>query len=489
MSKILVAVIWASYVLVTTSFAATTPALTRTITFKNQCPFKVWLAFTPSYIPGNNASCHVDKDCLRDAPCVGGQCVYPIPVPVGGSSDSIWALDAFRLSDPNNPATQSTIQVSLQYSIPNPAQPTNVVYQYVANFGVRTGCQSIKNDKDLPQLVCETGQCLNDATGACISGMENPATHAELTLNQTSVDFYDLSFVNGVNVPIGIAPDNVPPPAAPYGQNPLFWCGKSGFREARGDYYLAQPDSQNLLSCNWQFIPPASPVFAGYDTRVFYTIVNYTSHAQCRSDNDCAQEERCGFSAFDLANTPNAIPLCGNPVAYTVPANVCGSPYNQGNILVKQAFGCYSEPGALDAFKLQAYYMCALPPNAPSEITAPPTCYVGQDKQPNEECCGCIAWEQKLPLDANSTCRVGDNAGASANFWQANVRDKVQWLAQFCPAGYTYQYDDVHSTFVCSSVQQPTTQKPNTLNYTVTFCPDRQTVFPSQQPLFTLGDF
>jgi len=488
MSKVAAIVLGVMFLLTNVCFAANA-ALTRNITFKNQCPFKVWIAFTPSYIPGNNTTCSADKDCLRDAPCIGGQCVYPVPLPQGGSSDSIWGLDAFRLSDPDNPATQSTIQVTLQYSIPDPANPANIVYQYVANFGARTGCESIKNEQDQPQLICETGQCTNDATGACIGGMANPATHAELTLNQASVDYYDLSFVNGVNIPIGISPDNTPAPANPYGQNPLFWCGKSGFREARGTYYQEQVDAQNLLSCNWQFIPPGTPNFNGYDSSVFYTIVNYTSQAQCRSDNDCAPEERCGFSAFDLANTQQAIPLCGKPVAYTVPANVCGSPYNQGSTLAKQAFGCYSEPGALDAFKLQSYYMCALPPNAPAEISAPPTCYVGQDKQPNAECCGCIAWEQKLPLDANSTCRVGDNASTTANFWQSNVRDKVFWLAQNCPAGYTYQFDDVHSTFVCSSVQQPTAKNPNGLNYTVTFCPDRQTLFPSQQPLFTLGDF
>lgn len=489
MGKVIAATLWLCIILFNQSLAATA-GLTRTITFKNQCPYKVWLAFTPSYIPGNNSSCLADKDCLRGAPCIGGQCVYPVPTPQGGSNDSIWGLDAFQSSDPDNPASQSSIQVTLQPSIPDPSKPDNIVYQYVANFGARTGCESVKNENDQPQLICETGQCTNDSTGGCISGMANPATHAELTLNQASVDFYDLSFVNGANVPIGIAPDNIPAPVEPYGQDPLFWCGKSGFKEARGDFYLEQPDSLNLLSCNWQFIPPSTPEFNGYDSSVFYTVVNYTNHSQCRSDNDCAEGERCGFSAVDLANTLQAIPLCGTPVAYTVPANTCGSPYNQGATLAKQAFGCYSQPGDLDAFKLQSYYMCALPPNAPAGITAPSTCYVGQDKQPDAECCGCIAWEQKLPLDANSTCRVGDNnVDTTANFWQSNVRDKVFWLAENCPAGYTYQYDDVHSTFVCSSVKEPTEKKPNELNYTVTFCPDRQTLFPGQQPIMTLGNF
>lgn len=457
-------------------YADVTPT-TRTITFKNQCSFKVWLAFTPSFIPGNNASCTTDSDCLRGAPCIASQCVYPVPTPQGGSSDSFWGLDPYNSASPNNPANQSVVTVTLQSSIPDPKNPSNIVYQYVANFGARTGCQAVKDANNQMQLQCDTGQCTTDANGGCISGMNNPANHAEITMNQASVDYYDMSFVNGVNVPIGIAPDTTPAAADPYGQNPLFWCGKSGFKDARGDYYKAQSDSKNLIGCNWLFTPPPTPAYSGFDSSVFYTVVDYTGTVQCQSDDKCAAGERCGFSVNDLANNPQAIPLCGTPIAYTIPANTCGSPYNQGAALPKQAFGCYSEPGALDAFKMQAFAMCAVPPNAPSGVNAPPTCYVDSSSTPDPECCGCIAWEKTLPLDANATCRVGDAAGTTANFWQTNIRDKVSWLAENCLAGYSYQYDDVHSTFVCTSTQQPSDTNPNSMNYVVTFCPDGQTLF------------
>jgi|GEM_PF-5967413 len=465
--------------------------LTRTITFKNFCTEKIWVAITPSYIPGNNKACSSDSDCLRGASCLGAQCVYPISLPEGGSDDNAWSLAAFNPDNPDDPATKSTMHVTLQYSVPDPANPANAVYQYVANFGARTGCQSIIDGDGKSQLICQTGQCTTDQNGTCVSGMRNPSTHAEITLNQSNVDFYDMSFVNGVNVPIGISPDNDPAPVDPYGQNPLFWCGKSGFKDARGDYYTSLSDATNLIGCQWIFQPPSTPVYQGYASSVFYTLVTYTGNVQCHSDAECNALERCGFSPDDMDNNQQAVPLCGTPVAYTVPANVCGSPYNQGAILAKQAFGCYSKPGDLAAFKMQAYAMCALPPNAPPGITAPPTCYVGATKIPDPECCGCINWQSKLPLGSNETCRVGYAIGADANFWQINIRDKVSWLADNCLAGYAYQYDDVHSTFVCSSVVQPTADNPNQLNYTVTFCPDGQRLFglPDQNQTFFLQLF
>ncbi|MDP1602489.1 MAG: thaumatin family protein [Legionella sp.] len=449
----------------------------RTITFKNFCAEPIWIAITPSYIPGNNKTCKVDNDCLRGASCKGYQCVYPISVPIGGVDRSPWKLAAYNVEFPDNPATQSTMDVNLQHSVPDPTKPDDIVYQYVANFGGRTGCRSVMGADGKPQLICETGQCLTDDTGGCISGMSNPSTHAEITLNQASVDYYDLSFVNGVNIPIGISPNNQPLPVEPYGQNPLFWCGKSGFKEGRGDFYAALLDSKNLIGCEWSFELPRTPMYQGYDSHVFYTLVSYTGFIECSSDKQCNPGDRCGFSPNDMATRQHAVPMCGKPIAYTVPANVCGTPYNQGAILPKQAFGCYSQPGALDAFKMQAYAMCALPPGAPPGITAPPTCYVGANNQPDPECCGCIAWEQTIPLTGNETCRVGDANNRTPNFWQANLRDKVEWLARQCPAGYSYQYDDVHSTFVCSSTKNPTIHNPNQLNYTVTFCPDGQTLF------------
>lgn len=457
------------------SDAAAVTNLSRTITFKNLCNEKIWIAFTPSYIPGNKTFCAKDSDCLRGASCVGAQCVYPIPVPTGSNPASPWELAAYQKDNPDDPATQSKMEIELQYSIPDPHNPEEVVYQYVANFGARTGCSFVKDGKHHQQLICETGQCLVDEVGGCISGMSNPSTHAEITFNNTAVDFYDISFVNGVNIPIGISPADDPVSIEPYGQAPLFWCGKSGFFDARSEFYKLQPNSDNLIGCNWNFKLPAVPTFEGYDSSVFYTIVNYTGNIFCTSDSECDPADRCGYSLNDTAST--AAPKCGRPIAYNVLANICGSPFNQGPSLLKKAFGCYSEPGAVEAFKMQAYAMCAKPPNAPPEITAPPTCYVNGSVQPDPECCGCIAWEKKLPLGAESTCRAGDVINAPANFWQTHIRDKVLWLADQCLAGYAYQFDDVHSTFTCSSVKNPSTDKPNQLNYTVTFCPDGQQLF------------
>lgn len=455
--------------------ALSSNGLTRNITFKNQCPFPVWVAFTPSYIPGNNAKCTTDKDCKNNAKCVGvapnKQCVYTIPTMKPNKFDSNgWGLAAYDPAHPSAPGTQTTTQITLELS--QPKGTPKPIYQYVANFGARTDCQWVKGADGGKQLICATGQCPVNSTGACVAGMSNPSNHAEITFNKAAVDFYDMSFVNGVNVPIGIAPNNVPAPAKPKpGQAALFWCGKSGFSDARGPFYTGK----NVLACQWKFKTPSSPSYNDYSPSVFYTQVTDQNNVQCTSDQGCDKGMRCGFSAQDMA--ADAVPKCGKPVAYTVPANFCGSPYNQGPKIQKQAFGCYADKDE-QAFKMQSYYMCAIPPNAPATIKAPPTCYVGAGKMPSPECCGCIQWSKTIPnLDANSLCKAGDATGGSPNFWQQNVRDKVQWLAEQCLAGYSYQYDDVHSTFVCSSETEPSTTTPNELNYTVTFCPGQQTLF------------
>jgi len=119
---------------------------------------------------------------------------------------------------------------------------TTVTYPIAGNttacrFWARTGCKHDSNG----HLVCQTGDCplppagytaTNDgthcyvaSTGASIGGMP-PSTLAEFTLGGGSTitnfpDFYDLSLVDGFNVPIQIVPSNgINQPGAGY-----FSCG------------------------------------------------------------------------------------------------------------------------------------------------------------------------------------------------------------------------------------------------------------------------
>ncbi|WP_419419733.1 thaumatin family protein [Legionella sp. D16C41] len=461
------------------NYAETTSALKRTITFQNYCSYPVWIALTPTYIAGNNKFCRSNSDCLRNASCLNNRCVYPIPLPRGGQVGSPWKLQAFDPFNFDNSQTQAQVEVSLQYSIPNFNLPYRGRYQYIANIRARTGCSFVKRDKDKRVLVCETGECLVDRNNGCISETTYPSTQAKLVLNHNKVDFYDLSFIHGINVPIGIQPADNPPPAEPsIHQNPLFWCGRLGFADARSIFFNSQFNAPNWFGCNWQFNPPSLPVYQGYSSEVFYTVVKYNVPIRsCFSSNDCLEEERCGFSHYDLHKNRDAVPHCGRPIAFTVLANICAATYDQGAILPKKALGCYSEPGNIDAFRMQAYALCALPPNAPPTLTAPSNCYAKGNNLPNPDCCGCINWSTRVPLEMNSFCQVGDVVARQPNFWQIYIRPKLEWLTEFCPIGYLYPHDQVHARFKCASVREPDENSPNFLNYVVTFCPDKQNLF------------
>ena len=49
----------------------------------------------------------------------------------------------------------------------------------------------------------------------------------------------------------------------------------------------------------------------------------------------------------------------------------------------------------------------------------------------------------------------------------ADVEPRLFWLKKACPACYTFPFDDMSSTFVCSNIDA----RVNTLNYEITICP------------------
>lgn len=66
----------------------------------------------------------------------------------------------------------------------------------------RSGCNFDKTGAGL----CETGRC--GTTLKCTGSGETPASLAELTLGSAGPDFYDVSLVDGFNLPIAVTPVN-----------------------------------------------------------------------------------------------------------------------------------------------------------------------------------------------------------------------------------------------------------------------------------------
>ncbi|GFZ02774.1 pathogenesis-related thaumatin superfamily protein [Actinidia rufa] len=85
----------------------------------------------------------------------------------------------------------------------NPGQPINVNAPtgWSGRFWGRTGCFFDQSGKGY----CATGNCGGGVAECAGAGGEPPATLAEFTLN-SPLDFYDISLVDGFNIPVSVVP-------------------------------------------------------------------------------------------------------------------------------------------------------------------------------------------------------------------------------------------------------------------------------------------
>ena len=250
-----------------------------------------------------------------------------------------------------------------------------------------------------------------DARGCTVNA--GPGNSAELTLSKAGTDFYDVSNIAGVNAPLSFGPRLT---SATLSLSAPYTCGTAGSASS------AYPSS-------WTFEPPS----------VHYQWVT-SGGAECSADGDCAAGELCG-----LTNVPGRAPQfaleCGRSLGYWTANSACAA----GVDLPESPFDC-SE-------RIDALTRC-------SEAIG--SCY-----QPGatSACCGCADWQSVLSAGAvpASTSRC-----LSSNpLWTERVLPQLAWLKAGAPNAYTYPFDDMSSTFICS-------QKNGVLNhidYDIVLCP------------------
>ena len=91
------------------------------------------------------------------------------------------------------------------------------------------------------------------------------------------------------------------------------------------------------------------------------------------------------------------------------------------------------------------------------------SCY---NSSATDTCCGCPTWPAKFkPYGGNPA--TADRCYSGNPGWQKIAKPFLPYVKAACPTMYSYQYDDVTSTFTCPSVAAGI----NATNYTVTFCP------------------
>ncbi len=390
----------------------------RKLTFVNECPGQTLrLGVTGGRVgdcgPSNN--CPEGTSCLvQNEEAVG--CFWDFPpgprvIPPGG------AVGVGLMNPPIETAPGS-------------------LFKWSGNVYASTGC-----DRDGEH--CETALCPVSRGGEsfvepCPNGVGpvGPVTLAEFTLGFTSRDFYDISIIDGINIPVSMAPTTRVRDA----DDPYF-CQEAG----------AVDDSETgLLGCSWS-LDPTVPGFG--DQSKLLTTVLAGSDLDC--SDGCPQGEVCGRQ-LDIG-TEDVSEVCGRQIAWWTANELCGH--------TSQQFGAPLDCAqAVPGQGIQGnLYLC----DGENENS----CY--QRTQADPTCCGCPEWKvdgRAVPVAPGFKCFDSNQA------WTSLAEPWSQILKDTCPTAYTFPYDDATSTFTCETAE-PSIRRPNSMDYTITFCPGGKTAF------------
>jgi len=252
-----------------------------------------------------------------------------------------------------------------------------------------------------------------------------PQTRAEFTLPFKGADFYDVTVINGLNLGVSITPDtNNLSPSRPYD------CGSAGGAKS----------TTGTSDCSWSFNPP--------DVHYNWVIPN---GLRCTTNADCTTPGTvCGLS-YNIGQSPIFSLSCGRRVGYWTDNQICGIDRLYGN--------CASPLPSPNSGNI-VWNLMACNEGIPS-------CY---QNGATTNCCGCQDWQNVIPgVPASTEKCISSNPN-----WFTYVYQGLLWMKQGCPTAYTYPYDDVSSTFVCSEFDA---NGINSLDYTIKWCPELESQF------------
>lgn len=460
----------------------------RTITFKNSCSSTVWFGSITGAAPSSNILTGGSIDCTGGDPgkqaCVsaGGACYSRVSAPdacfsQACSSDSDCATGASCYSGtgkcfwnnptPSNQSFQLTSGATNTFQIPEyESNAIGVVWS--GAFGGRTGCTS----GTCTSALCTSGSA--DATGVCSLGVgfQQPATQAEPTFityptgstPTTPSDAYDVTVINGANVPMAMYPTSEPVPTS---GNP-YTCGAAGYNL---NVPISAPSGDTIGASSWQLYtnrPNSDPANLAYR----YVVPSTASPARCAIDTDCSTTEYCGLSYSSQSIGSTTAPgsgylVCGVFAGWFTADQICGTNNSFTTAIDKNGVTVNNlqcnTPVALGT--MANLYQC----NANYAVS----CYSSS----SSNCCGCVNWNTQGTsiLVPSNTSYVANCSGTNSSWTglfsslnQPQVYDTILFLKQSCPSCYAYPFDDKSSSFTCTN---GTTSTNNTEDYTVEFCP------------------
>lgn len=425
----------------------------RTITVTNNSSKAVVIGANSgtaqAYIGAGILAGPADTTCGPTQQCpIGSTCVQGGANP-GGSYHCYWDTPAL-------PAT--------------PIKPQGTAQITISGYsGITSGNQQIQWSGNYYALNCP------DGTGNNCPGLpetpgtgpnNNAQTIAEVTFQHNTIDYYDVSIINGVSNSLQFGPDSSSQMSSTSGSSP-YYCGTAGStaEQTNSGYNLPastwtfSPDSSSFPSVSTPLDSPSS-----YFALVTPSVQSGNKLIMCSKQSDCSGsltgDTVCGW------NLPGVL-KGGSGVTFDPNSRVCGA--FQGWATADQIWGWNQED------------------QTPTPITnmAPFAFDTTFDATPMQQ----TVSVGNLQLCNNNTYSSYQNpAGASVNMacggtnwagttnpamnvttvnpnWMSYVLPTIQWLKQACPTCYTYPFDDQSSTFTCE--KGATSTGHNTLDYSI----------------------
>lgn len=453
-------------------YIATVAPVARTLTVINNCPHKVYAGISGGAVYGGDPNnCPPGSTPFTSGSPPTTQCMWNNPSPTNGT---------YELA-----ATSGSVQFVIPASsLTNVAGRTDV---WSGGIMARRGCNPTTG-------ACTLGSCNGGSSAqglACAIGVgfDQPQTVAEFTLLQGGDDSYDVQLINGVTVPTSMKPSGLVRPDA---SNPYTNGAAGSTATQAGSTYVLYPAS-------WTFDPGSTDTVT---SSTYYNLVDGTSSSSTDacglpSSPPCPGQQVCGYAVNSFDNkvgTPTYGRICGQRLAYlTADAIWKGNPDKSGtsNLAPFDFYAILDDvpqsattpyPNA-NGYPLYQFVECPNPPfwsgyhtatTSPPPPTPPVTYPVA---------CGCTNWDGvATPTAQCQGTGVGSYGPTTPNIgfnsaWIDHVLPRIAWLKKGCPTCYSYQFDDVSSSFSGFSAAS-STNAANGTNYTITFCPGGISVPP-----------
>jgi len=276
---------------------------------------------------------------------------------------------------------------------------------------------------------------------------------SEFTLMSNGNDYYDLSYINSVIIPVSVEPvdennNSLVPSTNEQGMEGYF-CGINGATTSQ----TTTPGLQNFR-CEYDYVTRFNSTSAGANN-IAYNYVD-DNGTNCSTDSNCTAPEVCGLS-YATASTGGTQTTCGKRRGYWTYTSLCSLPVPRTNPTDNHSSYVNANMG-IDCITHSQYALCLTSSNNP---------LVSGWKHSSGQC-GCAYWtsDTSAPLkdlpgtDQESDCH-------SASDWTTYIKPKVKVVKEGCPSAYSHQYDDPYSTFQCSNFVHGA----NMANYRITLCP------------------